>query len=85
MGRDLAVFHEATMDNARQAKETPLRLFGKLMSKSRTNCVVNLGTTPVEGIHTTDSVTAALGLVEQYLSMFSCSAGSAYSVFSVNY
>ena len=80
MGRDLAVFHEATMDNVRQAKETPLvdvKVENQLCCEFRND---SRRTHPYQ-----DSVTAAMGLVKQYLSMFSCLAGRAYSVFSVNY
>ena len=50
MGKDFLIFHEAVINKVHQAMHASFELFGKLIPKSRTNCVANLGTIPVEGI-----------------------------------
>ena len=44
------VFHDAVINKVHQARHALSRLFGKLIPKSRTNCVAKLGRTPVEGM-----------------------------------
>ena len=46
MGKDLLILREAVINKVHPARHASFGLFGKLMPKSRTNCVANLGMIP---------------------------------------